>query len=45
MVAQMLTWKEVQDNYKDQWVAFTEWEEVEEDCKPLYRKCPWAIFS
>ena len=26
---QMLTWEEVQEKYKDQWVAFTEWEEDE----------------
>ncbi|MBI4238875.1 MAG: hypothetical protein HY696_10760 [Deltaproteobacteria bacterium] len=25
----MLTWDEVQAQYKDQWVAFTEWEEDE----------------
>lgn len=29
VVGKELTWKEVQEQYKDQWVAFTEWEENE----------------
>lgn len=27
---EMLTWEKIQEKYKDQWVAFTEWEEDEQ---------------